>query len=98
MNILSGISKWFQEHGASNIKVALFSSRYSVSTNPGSPDAMRLGCLCSPLANHYGEGAVEDGKIVDKFLVNDECPIHADARRVKNPEPDEINTDRPETD
>lgn len=64
-------------------------------TNPGSPDAMRLGCTCSALANHYGDGAVEDGMIKpDKFLVADDCPIHADARRVANaPVQEETSSD-----
>lgn len=51
--------------------------------NPGSPEAMRLGCKCSPLSNNYGKGAVVGDKIEEGvFDLADDCPIHVDARRV----------------
>lgn len=53
-------------------------------TNPGSPKAKRLGCTCSPLDNWYGEGAVIDGHVDSgQFFIADDCPIHADSRRLE---------------
>ena len=49
--------------------------------NPGSSAAKRMGCTCSPLENHFGEGVVEDGIMLsDVFILADDCPIHADQR------------------
>ena len=57
--------------------------------NPGSADAKRLGCTCSPLDNHYGDGVVVDTAegaelLPDVFSVASDCPIHIDMRNVED--------------
>ena len=50
-------------------------------TNPGSPEAKRLGCSCPVLDNAYGEGAVIDGQVnAMSFYLDPDCPIHQDKR------------------
>lgn len=41
--------------------------------NPGSHDAVKAGCTCPVIDNHYGKGRREDYK---EYLVNDTCPLH----------------------
>ena len=41
--------------------------------NPGSPEAMKKGCLCAVIDNHYGNGYMG---IKDMFVINGDCPIH----------------------
>jgi len=36
--------------------------------NPGSSEAIEMGCMCPPTANNYGQGNV--------FYVDQNCPIH----------------------
>ncbi|MDR9893282.1 hypothetical protein G7B40_040355 [Aetokthonos hydrillicola Thurmond2011] len=48
-------------------------------SNPGSMEALRLGCLCPVLDNSlvlgYTGGVVDgNGNVV--FVVNEECPLH----------------------
>ena len=52
-----------------------------VRTNPGSPEAKRLGCTCPVLDNAYGEGAVVDGQVNSmQFYLDPDCAIHQDKR------------------
>lgn len=52
-------------------------------TNPGSPEAKRLGCTCPVLDNAYGKGAVIDGRISETaFFTSPDCPVHVDQRRL----------------
>jgi hypothetical protein len=45
--------------------------------NPGSWLAVRKGCECPVLDNHYGDGAVINGSIdPEQFYVSPSCPIH----------------------
>ena len=44
--------------------------------NPGSPEAIALGCLCSADQNHDGEGY--DGK-PGVFLMDALCDLHMEA-------------------
>lgn len=54
-----------------------------LTTNPGSPEAQRLGCTCPVLDNAYGKGAVIDGRISEtSFFTDPECPIHVDRRLI----------------
>jgi hypothetical protein len=42
--------------------------------NPGSPEALDLGCKCPVMDNHYGQGRPsKDGPL---FVYNMECPLH----------------------
>lgn len=41
--------------------------------NPGSDEAIKAGCLCPVIDNHYGRGAYGDGKA---FWYTENCPIH----------------------
>lgn len=42
--------------------------------NPGSPSAVREGCLCAIVDNHYGKGITIKGK--QEFWINGDCPLH----------------------
>lgn len=44
--------------------------------NPGSPEAVELGCLCPVLDNHHGQG-IPKGEDDVVFWINSECPIHS---------------------
>jgi hypothetical protein len=44
--------------------------------NPGSPEALKQGCLCPVLDNHHGAGFPWGSTTEPKFWVNSECPIH----------------------
>lgn len=52
-----------------------------INVNPGSPDAVDLGCSCPVLDNSHGQG-IFNGSIRDKitgevlFWINAECPLH----------------------
>lgn len=55
-----------------------------MSSNPGSPDAKRLGCTCPVIDNNYGNGAVVDGQVIpDQFYIDPDCAIHRDRRSVE---------------
>lgn len=41
--------------------------------NPGSDEALRMGCTCPQIDNHYGKGHQEDP---GRFMVNGHCPVH----------------------
>ena len=42
--------------------------------NPGTPEAIVLGCICSVLDNNHGEGMMIDG--VQYFWYTEGCPVH----------------------
>lgn len=47
--------------------------------NPGSPEAMRAGCVCPRIDNHHGRGYL--GGVMDKdgctvFVRRGDCPLH----------------------
>jgi hypothetical protein len=50
--------------------------------NPGSDEAVKIGCLCGRLDNNFGRGYYEDGKT---FVYRLDCPIHKDME-TKNPD------------
>lgn len=44
---------------------------------PGSPDAIRLGCLCPVVDNHHGAGVpAPNGPM---FWMSADCPLHGHA-------------------
>lgn len=47
----------------------------SETPNPGSGEALDLGCTCAVMDNHYGRGFPgPDGKMC--FWVSGDCPVH----------------------
>ena len=49
--------------------------------NPGSPEAIRLGCTCSKKENRNGEGYLDHKNNSEingerKYTVNLDCPLH----------------------
>lgn len=42
--------------------------------NPGSDEAVALGCCCARIDNANGRGIILNGKRV--WWIDDECPIH----------------------
>jgi hypothetical protein len=44
--------------------------------NPGSPEAVKIGCKCAVFDNHYGKGFPYGGETC--FYINDNCPVHGD--------------------
>lgn len=48
--------------------------------NPGSMDALRLGCQCPMVDNNYGQGVKgetnKDGSPV--FWISSDCPVHTE--------------------
>ncbi len=43
--------------------------------NPGSEEAVKMGCKCALIDNHYGKG-IPTGSGSPIFWVNADCPIH----------------------
>jgi hypothetical protein len=42
---------------------------------PGSEEAIRLGCTCAVIDNHYGKGfLMSDGEA--HFWISSDCPLH----------------------
>lgn len=48
--------------------------------NPGSPAAVKAGCLCPVIDNGHGKGA---GWGKGKFWINADCPLHGTANVVR---------------
>ena len=44
--------------------------------NPGSWEAIKMGCKCPVLDNEHGEGAYIDENGVPQFWIAEDCPIH----------------------
>ena len=42
--------------------------------NPGSEEAIKLGCCCARIDNHYSQGVPLNGERV--FWINGDCPLH----------------------
>ncbi len=42
--------------------------------NPGTPEAIELGCSCPVIDNHYGKGVEMNGEIV--YWYSDGCLLH----------------------
>jgi len=43
--------------------------------NPGSDEAIKLGCTCPQMDNHHGEGwAMYSGTML--FWITSDCPLH----------------------
>lgn len=40
---------------------------------PGSHSAIKAGCTCPVIDNHYGKGRRGD---FNEYLINDTCPLH----------------------
>jgi len=45
--------------------------------NPGSDEAIKLGCKCSVLDNHHGEGFPYSKNGEPCFWINGGCPLHS---------------------
>lgn len=45
--------------------------------NPGSDEAVKLGCRCPVLDNAHGQGAYGTSGGAAVFWVNNDCPLHA---------------------
>ena len=41
--------------------------------NPGSDEAVEMGCICPIMDNHYGKGYMGNP---DVFIYNSDCPVH----------------------
>lgn len=44
--------------------------------NPGSYEALKMGCTCPAVDNNYGEGAFKLNG-VPQFFHNETCPLHS---------------------
>jgi len=53
----------------------------SAKPNPGTPEALDLGCTCPVLDNHHGAGVVVNGERI--WWRNSECPLHSSKKRKK---------------
>ena len=42
--------------------------------NPGTQEAIDMGCTCPVIDNHYGKGVTIDGCI--EFWYTEGCPVH----------------------
>lgn len=51
--------------------------RRKVTPNPGSYEALALGCRCPVLDNAHGEGVPYGGE--RSWWINGECPLHGRA-------------------
>ena len=52
--------------------------KIKVLPNPGSKEAVKIGCTCAVLDNHYGAGIY--GGRGGTFWVSASCPLHGDVR------------------
>lgn len=43
--------------------------------NPGSDEAIKLGCTCPVLDNHHGHIGIDNAR---GFWVNGDCPLHGE--------------------
>jgi hypothetical protein len=44
--------------------------------SPGSPQALKQGCICFPAENRFGSGRWQPGSKHPIFIVDTECPLH----------------------
>jgi hypothetical protein len=45
--------------------------------NPGSADAVALGCTCPAALNNFGRGRSTNGIVEPSFAADPDCPVHA---------------------
>lgn len=55
--------------------------------NPGSPEAVAVGCTCPVIDNRRGKGAYLDADDTPLFWYSPECPVHV-ARGMGTPQPE----------
>jgi len=57
-----------------------------MANNPGSPEAIKKGCMCPEMDNRYGLGTGRFDDYGQTFWINEACPLHGIARhkKVKN--------------
>ena len=55
--------------------------------NPGSDEAIDLGCICPIVQNYFGKAPF------GRFIINSQCPIH---RRKYDKKPEEKKDEKPE--
>lgn len=48
--------------------------------NPGSDEAVDLGCLCASMDNAHGKGIILNGERV--WWITADCPLHGDPKLV----------------
>lgn len=46
--------------------------------NPGSPEAVAMGCECPAIGNHHGAGVEMGGDLF--WWISSQCPMHGDAQ------------------
>lgn len=46
--------------------------------NPGSTQAVMIGCLCPRMDNCWGEGCYRDKDGEPVFIINNHCPLHGE--------------------
>ena len=52
--------------------------------NPGSPEAVALGCKCPVMDNGHGKGIHDwTGQGRELFWINGDCPLHGDKKEEK---------------
>ncbi len=51
--------------------------------NPGSEEAVALGCLCPVLDNEHGRGAYLDATGKPVFWINEDCPLHGKCQKAE---------------
>ncbi len=44
--------------------------------NPGSKEALDIGCICPVMDNHHGEGFKHPGIEDNVFWITFDCPVH----------------------
>jgi len=49
--------------------------------NPGSPEAVKLGCTCPVIDNHHGKGVPYGANGEVGFWHSGDCPLHGTRRR-----------------
>lgn len=49
--------------------------------NPGSAEAILIGCECAVIDNHHGKGFMTNAHGEPLFWINDGCVIHGRAAR-----------------
>ena len=54
--------------------------------NPGSKEALNLGCKCAVYDNNHGDGIGKDSNTGEElFWINLECPLHGKEQRSEKP-------------
>ena len=61
--------------------------------NPGTQDAIDMGCTCPVIDNHYGKGTPLDDDGGVAFWYVQECPIHGLEVNIREEDEDEDEDD-----